>query len=330
MRPLRTPGNLSGRTTRGRYGRAMTLLHRKHLAAALRELGGVDESIDVTKRSLPATRGECPQQRPCPYLSCVHHLATDTKSSRAGHLAVRMDWESMRDTCALDVAEHGGLTLEQVGFHLGLTRERVRQIEQVALDKLRETAGPALAELFHWSLHRPEWQDPRDHGDAPGRLTPAPRSARVKPVVAGVCVCCGEMFALTTANQSACSDECSAAHTAKLKRADEIARRARQRQFAADARESEAKRRTAQTERRVRERAKGSRARLVAAMVSRALVPCRRAHNPARTRRQRWWRLHHERPCGTTSSTPPLRVARGYGREARWFSGWFSGWTGVA
>jgi hypothetical protein len=44
---------------------------------------------------------------------------------------------ALPDTCALDVANRypGGLTLEKVGKRLGITRERVRQIEVVSLDQ---------------------------------------------------------------------------------------------------------------------------------------------------------------------------------------------------
>ena len=36
----------------------------------------------------------------------------------------------MRESCALDVAERGGLKNEDVGAIMNLTRERVRQIEE--------------------------------------------------------------------------------------------------------------------------------------------------------------------------------------------------------
>jgi hypothetical protein len=53
-------------------------------------------------------------------------------------------WE-MPETCALDVAERGGITLEEVGEILNLTRERIRQVEVHGLEKLqleyKELAG---------------------------------------------------------------------------------------------------------------------------------------------------------------------------------------------
>lgn len=45
-------------------------------------------------------------------------------------------WD-MPDTCSLDVADRGGVTLEEVGAILNLTRERIRQIEVGALVKLK-------------------------------------------------------------------------------------------------------------------------------------------------------------------------------------------------
>ena len=44
-------------------------------------------------------------------------------------------WE-MRVTCALDIADNGGMRLEDVGVLMNVTRERARQIEIQALAKL--------------------------------------------------------------------------------------------------------------------------------------------------------------------------------------------------
>ena len=52
-----------------------------------------------------------------------------------------MDVWELEDTCALDVADRGGITLEEVGEILNLTRERIRQVEVRGLEKLRESAG---------------------------------------------------------------------------------------------------------------------------------------------------------------------------------------------
>src|SRR5258706_3013421 len=87
----------------------------------------------------PATREQCADgERPCPYVSCQHHLYLDV-SSRTGAIKLNFPdlevWE-MNETCALDIADRGGTTLEDVGAIMNLTRERIRQVEVKALAKL--------------------------------------------------------------------------------------------------------------------------------------------------------------------------------------------------
>jgi hypothetical protein len=87
----------------------------------------------------PRTRSECVEgMRPCPFVSCKHHLFLDV-SSRTGAIKLNFPdlevWE-MNETCALDIADRGGTTLEEVGAIMNLTRERIRQVEVKALAKL--------------------------------------------------------------------------------------------------------------------------------------------------------------------------------------------------
>ncbi len=88
----------------------------------------------------PKSRAECQNmERPCPFVSCEHHLYLDVNPQSGAiklnfpHLEV---WE-MKETCALDVAERNGITLEEVGEIMNLTRERVRQVEVRGLLKLK-------------------------------------------------------------------------------------------------------------------------------------------------------------------------------------------------
>jgi hypothetical protein len=87
----------------------------------------------------PRRRAECiDAPRPCPYVSCTHHLYLDV-SARTGAIKLNFPdlevWD-MTETCALDVADRGGTTLEEVGAIMNLTRERIRQVEVKALAKL--------------------------------------------------------------------------------------------------------------------------------------------------------------------------------------------------
>ena len=88
----------------------------------------------------PRTRAECANgERPCPFVSCKHHLYLDV-SARTGAIKLNFPdlevWE-MTETCALDVADRGGTTLEEVGAIMNLTRERIRQVEVKGLAKLQ-------------------------------------------------------------------------------------------------------------------------------------------------------------------------------------------------
>lgn len=87
----------------------------------------------------PKNREECVDgPRPCPFVSCKHHLFIDV-SPRTGAIKLNFPdlevWD-MGESCALDVADRGGTTLEDVGAIMNLTRERIRQVEVKALAKL--------------------------------------------------------------------------------------------------------------------------------------------------------------------------------------------------
>jgi len=92
----------------------------------------------------PKNRGECANvARPCPYVSCKYHLYIDVNPA-TGSIKINFPdlevWE-LQHSCALDVANTGGITLEEVGEILNLTRERIRQVEVRGLLKLKEEGG---------------------------------------------------------------------------------------------------------------------------------------------------------------------------------------------
>ena len=89
----------------------------------------------------PRTRAECINgPRPCLFVYCKHNLYLDV-NPETGSIKLNFPdkeiWE-LEHTCALDVAEKGGITLEEVGAIMNLTRERIRQVETRGLAKLRE------------------------------------------------------------------------------------------------------------------------------------------------------------------------------------------------
>ena len=129
--------------------RARTM-SRKEMARQFRQqmaAGGVDPELQTLMAEIEATRpksrGDCAAgPRPCPYVSCKFNLYVDV-NPRTGSVKMNFPdkelWE-LADTCALDVADRGGITLEEVGVIMNLTRERVRQLETRGLTKLRVIA----------------------------------------------------------------------------------------------------------------------------------------------------------------------------------------------
>jgi hypothetical protein len=102
--------------------------------------------VDIPR---PTSRAECREEaRPCPWVACKHHLYLDI-NPETGSIKINFPdlepWE-LSHTCALDVAERGGITLEEVGEIMNLTRERIRQVEVRGLLKLK-MGSPSPDEL---------------------------------------------------------------------------------------------------------------------------------------------------------------------------------------
>ncbi len=102
--------------------------------------------VDIPR---PASRHQCTaEERPCPWVACKHHLYLDV-NPETGSIKINFPdlepWE-LSETCSLDVADRGGITLEEVGEIMNLTRERIRQVEVRGLLKLR-MSSPSPEEL---------------------------------------------------------------------------------------------------------------------------------------------------------------------------------------
>lgn len=133
-------------------------------------LKGAMEAIEDT-RDRPKTFGQCLEAElgtpdlPCPYVGCKYHLYLDV-SPTTGNLQynhVGKEPDEIGETCSLRVATEEGITLDATGDHMGITRERVRQIEAKSLVKLRVAKDGREAI--------------RDHHDAP--VDPWHRSGKV-------------------------------------------------------------------------------------------------------------------------------------------------------
>ena len=131
------------RSVRARTISVKKLMHADHEARR--------ERLQHLEALRPKTRAECLEgPRPCPHVSCRHHLYLDV-SPRTGAIKLNFPdlevWE-LAISCALDVADGGSATLEDVGTILNLTRERIRQLELKALTRLEAVSDMrALREL---------------------------------------------------------------------------------------------------------------------------------------------------------------------------------------
>lgn len=73
------------------------------------------------------TRGGCRKlPGPCPHAVCRFNLTSERRDSR-GAKPASVHLPVVREACALEAAEQGGMTLEEIALRLSLTRERVRQ-----------------------------------------------------------------------------------------------------------------------------------------------------------------------------------------------------------
>jgi len=111
---------------------------RHETIASRAPLERMDTSI-VDEHERPKTRGECEGgERPCPFVSCRYHLfaePTERGGLTLNHPGKEL-WE-IGETCALDVADDGGKGLIEIADLLRVSRERIRQVEARAIDKVK-------------------------------------------------------------------------------------------------------------------------------------------------------------------------------------------------
>jgi hypothetical protein len=142
---------LIGLAARGRklrvgvgQGRAATISMRRF---SVREHAALLAEYPVAEHATydrPLVRGDClaggsNAARPCPWVSCAYHLALDV-SEDSGNIKLTfpgVEIEDMANTCSLDLADTDGATLDEIGAAQNISRERVRQIELVAIAHLR-------------------------------------------------------------------------------------------------------------------------------------------------------------------------------------------------
>ena len=111
---------------------------------------GIRELIKQARRNLarrieheearPKTRADCKHiRRPCPFYGCKYNLYLDVTS----HGSIVYNYPflfsgKMKESCALDVADRGEITLEQIADLMNVSKQRVGKMWTEIRDKLRD------------------------------------------------------------------------------------------------------------------------------------------------------------------------------------------------
>jgi len=156
--PWETETGEPGVVRRGRPARRPKTMSRREMTREARRRERAGDAVEIAEYDRPRNRAECVNgPRPCLFVSCKHHLYLDV-NPETGSVKLNFPdkevWE-LEESCALDIAERGGITLEEVGEILNLTRERIRQLEVDALTKMKtDSAKHELDEFVGWDPHR--------------------------------------------------------------------------------------------------------------------------------------------------------------------------------
>ena len=97
------------------------------------------EPSQMTRIPAPQTRGDCVDgPRPCQWINCRYSLVGEKGTAERGkayHFNTGdhdAPLDALAETCALDVADKGTHTLDEVAALLGVSRQRVQQISERA------------------------------------------------------------------------------------------------------------------------------------------------------------------------------------------------------
>ena len=117
---------------------------RRGVVVPVRKMQTLVSTVSVPNYWRPKTRGDCAMvPRPCPFVGCRHNVYLDV-SATTGSITFNFPEippESMdpMTSCSLDVADRWPSTLDEISSMLNLTRERIRQIADGAIRKLKHS-----------------------------------------------------------------------------------------------------------------------------------------------------------------------------------------------
>lgn len=129
------------REGKGTHGLCTVCYHNSD--TRIERYGADPIALGVRLDFLKITGGACRRaDGQCDVKLCRWSLLTSRPGRQGGHKSgvVQRRLPVLHETCVLDAADRGGMSLDEIGERLGLTRERVRQIEVAAIAKLKRAA----------------------------------------------------------------------------------------------------------------------------------------------------------------------------------------------
>ena len=108
------------------------------------------------KRGRPQYRSQCLNGiRPCPWVSCKHHMIWAIgRIERLSNDQIIEKIKTIPETCTLDVADQGGMTVRNLAVVMGVGRSRIIQMTTGdkttigAIERLRHVSRRHILEPF--------------------------------------------------------------------------------------------------------------------------------------------------------------------------------------
>lgn len=99
-----------------------------------------EEELEENQLKKPITRKDCENiPRPCPFVTCRYNLfADDMESGKFKKNFKNKEPDELIVSCALDVADEGEHDLHEISLIVNLSKERIRQITEQALTKIKK------------------------------------------------------------------------------------------------------------------------------------------------------------------------------------------------
>jgi hypothetical protein len=117
------------------------------------------------KLERPRTYSDClrlrlgSEHRPCPFVSCEHHLMLQVINGKVYLNHGTDDIDKLPYTCAAYEASGDTLTLEAIAQRLDISKERVRQLQNEAIGKLKDGRQEPLREFEFWEAERTQREE---------------------------------------------------------------------------------------------------------------------------------------------------------------------------